>query len=254
MPLQPHEIQDFYEECYTPGVDGEKYRQWRELGALGKADHVVELARAIGLAAPGSVVEVGCGDGAVLAELGRRGFGARHVALEISESAVELARRRPEIAEAQVFDGTHVPAGDGAYDLAFATHVLEHVPSPGPLLREMMRAARAVIVEVPLEDNLSARRPAARAASEGAGHLQRFDRGQVRRLIVDAGWQVRAELLDPLPREVHLFGRETAAARAKGWAKWAVRAALAGVPSLGTRLITMHYAVAATPAPASRDD
>ena len=35
--LAEEQIQEFYEQCYTPGVDGDKYRRWRELGAEGKA-------------------------------------------------------------------------------------------------------------------------------------------------------------------------------------------------------------------------
>src|SRR4051794_35560344 len=112
MRLRPDEMQDFYEKSYTPGADGDRYGQWRELGALGKADHVIQLSRDIGLSAPETVLEVGCGDGAVLAELGRRGFGRRRVALEISASAVALARGRPELAEVAVFDGVRIPAPD----------------------------------------------------------------------------------------------------------------------------------------------
>jgi SAM-dependent methyltransferase len=245
--LHEDQLQEFYEQCYTPGVDGDKYRRWRDLGAVGKADHVVELARRAGLPAPATVAEVGCGDGAVLTELGRRGFGERRVGYEISASGVKLTAEREEVAEAHVFDGSRLPVADGAYDLVFATHVLEHVPDPVPLTREMLRAGRAVIIEVPLEANVSARRPGARAASEGVGHLHRFDRAAIRRLVTDAGWKVDAELLDPLPREVHLFHAETGAARAKGYAKWALRAAATGLPAVGERLVTLHFAVVATP-------
>jgi SAM-dependent methyltransferase len=247
MPLRPADIPEFYENAYAPIADGERYRRWRELGAVAKADHVVALAHRIGCAAPGVVAEIGCGDGAVLGELGRRGFGTTRVGFEISAAAVRIATERPEIAEVAVFDGARLPADDGAYDLAFATHVLEHVHAPAPLLREMMRVARAVVVEVPLERNVSARRPAARAMSEAAGHVQRFDRAAIRRLVTDAGWPVRGEIVDPLGADVHLFGRGSPAARAKGRAKWAVRRALAVSPALGTRLVTMHYAVVATP-------
>jgi SAM-dependent methyltransferase len=246
MRLAADQLHDFYEDCYTPGIDGEKYRRWRELGALGKADHVVDLARAAGCPAPDVVAEVGCGDGAVIAELGRRGFGRTRIGLEISDSGVRLAAQRPEVTEAMVFDGERLPVDDGAYDLAFATHVLEHVPDPQPLLREMLRAARVVVVEVPLENNVSARRPAARAASDAVGHLHRFDRARVRRLIADAGGRPGPEILDPLPLAVHVFDRTTPGALAKGRAKWAVRRALAAVPPVGGRLITMHYAVVAT--------
>ena len=247
MRLSPDDLHEFYEQCYTPGADGEKYRRWRDLGAVGKADHVVALAARAGVGAPATVAEIGCGDGAVLAELGRRGFGARRVGFEISASGVRLAAEREEIAEAHVFDGERLPVGDGAFDLAFATHVLEHVPDPEPLVREMTRVCRALVIEVPLEDNLSARRPAARAASEGVGHLHRFDRARIRRMVTAAGWRVRGELADPLPREVHLFGATTPAARTKGYAKWALRRGLAAVPGVGERLVTLHYALIATP-------
>jgi SAM-dependent methyltransferase len=246
--LAEDQLHEFYEQCYTPGADGEKYRRWRELGAEGKADHVVALVERAGIPAPTTICEVGCGDGAVLGVLGRRGFGERRVGYEISSTGVKLAAERGEVAAAAVFDGEHLPDADGAYDLVFATHVLEHVPDPAPLTRELLRvAARAVIIEVPLEDNLSARRPAARAASEGVGHLHRFDRRAIRRLVTDAGWRVGAELVDPLPREVHTFGAETPRARLKGDVKWAVRAGAAAIPALGERLITLHFAVLALP-------
>lgn len=247
MALREDQLQDFYEDCYTPTPGGEKHARWRELGAVGKAGHVVSLAARAGCSAPRVVAEVGCGDGAVLAELGRRGFGARRVGFEISSTGADLAGRRAEVDEAHVFDGARLPAEEGAYDVVFATHVLEHVPDPLPLTRELLRVGRVVVIEVPLEDNLSARRPAARAASEGVGHLQRFSRRQIRRLVAGAGGQVRGELLDPLPLEVHRFGAVTPSQHARGVAKWAVRRALAVVPAVGERAITMHYAVAATP-------
>ena len=121
----------------------------------------------------------------------------RRVGFEIAAAAVEIAAARPEIASVEPFDGDHVPAPDGAYDLVFATHVLEHVPAPARLLAELTRVGRAVVIEVPLEANLAARRPAARAASAAAGHIQHFDRGQVRRLVADAHWTVRARARRP---------------------------------------------------------
>ena len=195
--LADDELHEFYEQCYTPGADGDKHRRWRELGAEGKADHVVDLVARAGLPAPRTVCEVGCGDGAVLGVLGRRGFGGGARRLRISASGVRLAAEREEVTEARVFDGAHLPVADDAYDLVFATHVLEHVPDPAPLARELLRAGRAVVVEVPLEANLSARRPAARAASEGVGHLHRFDRRAIRALVAGAGGRGRRRARRP---------------------------------------------------------
>jgi SAM-dependent methyltransferase len=245
--LAEDQLHAFYEQCYTPGADGETHRRWRELGAEGKADHVLELVARSGLPAPRTVCEVGCGDGAVLGVLGRRGFGGERVGYEISASGVKLAAQRPEVDEAHVFDGAHLPVPDAAYDLVFATHVLEHVPDPAPLTGELLRAGRAAVIEVPLEANISARRPAARAASEGVGHLHRFSRRAIRQLVEDAGGRVAAELVDPLPRAVHTFYARGGAARAKGTAKWALRAGAAAIPALGERLVTLHFAVLALP-------
>ena len=187
MPLSEDEIPAYYQHCYEEKPGSAQYGRWRELCAVGKADHVTALAAAIGCNEPATLAEVGCGDGSVLAELGRRGFGCERVGLEISRSGAELAARHREITRVEVFDGLSIDAEDDAYDLSFATHVLEHVLDPGPLLREMMRCSKAVIIEVPLENNLSARRPAARRTSDAVGHVQRFDRGQIRGLVEELG-------------------------------------------------------------------
>jgi SAM-dependent methyltransferase len=249
MRLRPEDIHDFYENCYSAGPQGENSGRWRELGAVIKANHVAKLIERSGIDAPDVVVELGCGDGAVLAELGRRKIGGTRVGLDISSSGIRMASNRPEVAQARVFDGRHIIAADGEYDLAIATHVLEHVPQPDLLLREMLRVARAAIVEVPLERNLSARRPAARVASEAAGHLHRFTARRIRAMIADAGWRVEGEIFDPLPPAIHAYGRGTRFGKAKGYAKWAVRATLAASPALGQRMITLHYAAIALPAP-----
>lgn len=183
----------------------------------------------------------------MLAELARRGIGERRTGIDISSAAITRAAGRPEVTEARRFDGVRIEARDRSYDLAICTHVLEHVADPLALLTEITRAARAIVIEVPLERNLAARRASALALSQSAGHLQRFDRASMRRLIATTGWRVRGELLDPLPVAVHTFGADNARALTKGYAKWAVRSALAAVHPLGERLMTLHYAALATP-------
>ena len=248
MRLEVDQIQDFYERCYSPSADGEEWVGWRALGAVTKADHVVSLLERAGVADVETVAEIGCGDGAVLEELARRGIGAVRTGMDISSTALAMAAAQPGVSAVHQFDGTHIPAEDSAFDLVIATHVLEHVPTPQPLVDELLRVSRrALLIEVPLERNVSARRPAARAASEAAGHLHRFDRGQMRRMIARPGWRIRAELVDPLPAAVHAFGADTPAARARARVKSLVRSGLTLWPPLGERLITLHYAVIATP-------
>jgi len=241
------EIREFYENCYSHHANGVEgiFGRWRELGALTKSDHICQLLELI--PAPREVLEVGCGDGAVLAELARRGIGETRTGIDISSTAIRLAASRPGVTEARLFDGVRIDARDRSYDLVVCTHVLEHVSAPLDLLTEITRVGRAIVIEVPLERNLSARRASARALSQNVGHLQRFDRASVRRMIAAAGWRVQSELLDPLPLAVHTFGADTPRALTKGYAKWAARSALAAVRPIGERLMTLHYAALATP-------
>ena len=244
------ELRDVYEEQYNAGsAEGIRYGQWRALCAQGKADHVVQLARLLA-ESPRLVAEVGCGDGGVLSALAARGLGERRHGFEISERAVQLAAGRPEIERVQRFDGATLPASDGAYDLGVLSHVLEHVPDPVPLLAETARACRAVVVEVPLEDNRSASRPAAQRGREAIGHLHRFSRADVHRLTCGAGLQVIGELADPLPLRVHRFWPGGPAARMKASGKAALRRALFTVaPAAAERAFTVHYAALLVPRP-----
>ncbi|MCW3017886.1 MAG: SAM-dependent methyltransferase [Solirubrobacterales bacterium] len=237
----------FYDAAYAQApADAALYSSWRALGAVGKAEHVIALCARAGVWAGGNPIntlEVGCGDGALLCELRRRGFGGALSGVEITQAAVEIARSRTEIESVELYDGEHLAAADGAYELGVVSHVLEHVPDPAALLREAARACRAVLVEVPLEANWSARRAGKREHAAEVGHVQRLDRRTVREIVARAGLSIAAELQDPLPLQAHRFFARTARARASATLKWAVRAALHRLcPPLARRLFTVHYA------------
>src|SRR5690349_11765217 len=173
-PAAPHPAVDhaaFYAAGYAPGdpARAELGGRWRALGARNKAGHVVELCGRARLR-PATLVEIGCGEGAVLAELAARGLAPALDGFELSATAIALARQRdiPGAGRLEAYDGARVPAADGAYDLAVLTHVLEHVADPAALLAEAARVARWVLVEVPLEANRSASRPAKRALAAAA--------------------------------------------------------------------------------------
>jgi SAM-dependent methyltransferase len=238
----------FYDEAYSKDpASAALYARWRALGARGKADHAIALCERAGRA-PRSTLEVGCGDGALLCELHRRGFGGRLAGVEITEAAVSIARARPEIASVELYDGVHLPGRDSAYDLGILSHVLEHVPDPTALLAEVARACEAVIVEVPLEANLSARRAAKREHAAEVGHLQRLDRVAVHGLVARAGLTIACELDDPLPLAVHLFFAAGRSARAAAGVKWGLRRGLHRLsPPLARRAFTLHYACLCVP-------
>jgi ubiquinone/menaquinone biosynthesis C-methylase UbiE len=239
----------FYDEAYSQTPErAAQYARWRALGAIGKADHVVALCERAGVR-PQSTLEVGCGDGALLCELHRRGFGGRLSGVEITDAAVAIARARAQIDSVERYDGAHLPDRDGAHDLGILSHVLEHVPDPSALLAEVARTSTVVVVEVPLEANVSARRAVKREHAEEVGHLQRLDREAMRRIVARAGLRVAGEIEDPLPLTVHRFFATSVRGRVQGTVKWALRRALHGAaPSLARRLFTVHYACLCVPA------
>ena len=252
----------FYDDAYTQEpAAAALYARWRALGALGKADHVIALCARAGIGTDGhgagdhgaggrafKTLEVGCGDGALLCELHRRDFGGVLSGVEITEAAVAIARTRPQIDSVELYDGLHLPSADGAYELGVLSHVLEHVPDPVALLKEVARACHAVIVEVPLEANWSARRAGKREHAAEVGHLQRLDRQAVREIVARAGLSIAAELDDPLPLQVHRFFAQTPSQRLAANAKWAARAGLHRLaPALARRTFTVHYACLCLP-------
>jgi SAM-dependent methyltransferase len=246
------ELLRFYEDAYSSDpAHSVEYARWRALGAVGKADHVIALCERAGVV-PTSTLEVGCGDGALLSELRRRGFGGRLTGVEISDAAVAIVRQRPQIDAVARYDGLHLPDGDEAHDLGILSHVLEHVPDPPALLAEVARTCRAVLVEVPLEANLSARRAGKREHAAEVGHLHRLDRRAARQIVARAGLQIACELEDPLPLTVQRFFATGARGRAQATVKWATRASLHRLaPQLARRLFTVHYACMCV-APATR--
>jgi SAM-dependent methyltransferase len=242
------ELVGFYEHSYAhEGEQARLYARWRALGAKGKANHVMKLCVQAAIR-PESTLEVGCGDGALLGELHARDFGGALHGVEITAAAVSIAKARAEIDSVELYDGQHLPAATGAYELGILSHVLEHVPDPAGLLGEVARVCGAVVVEVPLEDNLSARRAGKREHADEVGHLQHLSRASTRAIVARAGLRVAGELEDALPLEVHRFFASTPAAHAAATGKWGVRRGLhALAPALARRVFTVHYACLCLP-------
>jgi len=101
---------------------------------------------------PRRVLEVGCGEGIVLASLAARLPGTRFDGLELDEMALEQARVRCPGAKLVRGDACELPFGDQSFDLVVCLEVLEHLPEPARALRELRRVARGgCLLSVPHE-------------------------------------------------------------------------------------------------------
>jgi SAM-dependent methyltransferase len=101
---------------------------------------------------PRRILEVGCGEGIVLATLADRLPGAQLDGLELDEAALEEARTRCPRATLVRGDACALPFVDQSFDLVVCLEVLEHLPEPARALRELRRVARAgCLLSVPHE-------------------------------------------------------------------------------------------------------
>jgi len=114
----------------------EAHRYTKEWHIPGAAD----FAGARGL----KVLEIGCGlgtDGAQFAEAG-----ADYTGVDLTEAAVELARRRFELfnlpGKFQTADAENLDFADDSFDLVYSHGVLHHTPETAKAIREIYRVLR----------------------------------------------------------------------------------------------------------------
>jgi len=153
-------------------------------------------ARVLDLAAPepgATVADVGCGNGAYLAELARRGFAGRALGLDMSPGMLDAARERltssgsselPGRLALLTADATALPLPDGVADLTLAMHMLYHVPDPSAAVRELRRVTRPggrVVIGLNAPDHLRELREivaAARGDGRRGGERVTLDDGE----------------------------------------------------------------------------
>ncbi|MFN8389737.1 MAG: class I SAM-dependent methyltransferase [Bdellovibrionota bacterium] len=102
---------------------------------------------------PDSVLDVGCGEGFFLREMRARGaLVGRYTGIDLRPDALsEAAALHPgeTFLNVDLLDWDQAPR---SFDLIIASQVLEHLPNPEPMLRQICRLAkRSVLVTVPLE-------------------------------------------------------------------------------------------------------
>jgi ubiquinone/menaquinone biosynthesis C-methylase UbiE len=112
------------------------------------------LARLADVQPRDCLLEVGCGGGHVLQQFPQ----ARRTGIDLSASMLRRAHIRLN-GSAQLLRASadRLPFADGAFQVVLCTEVLEHVPDPSAVLRELMRVAAPgarVVISIPNERNI----------------------------------------------------------------------------------------------------
>lgn len=224
------ELRQHYSGYYADGVS-----EWRRIGARGKAENLFALCRGV---PHDSVLEIGAGDGALLAEMEAARFGSRLHALDISESAIECVESRGlvNLERCAVYDGFTVPFEDGRFDLVVLSHVLEHVEFPRRLVYEAARVGRHVFIEVPLELNARLKRD---FVFDSLGHINAYSPKTIRREVQSCGMEVLEQIVVNPPLAAYRHR-----SRLLGPLAYAIKeATLRVLPPVATSIWTYHSAL-----------
>ena len=94
------------------------------------------------------VLDIGCGDGALIDELTRmRGCDARGIEIDMAEVAQTISRGLPVMHGDADTDLAHYP--DRAFDYVVLSRTLQAVEQPRAVLRQMLRISERAIVSFP---------------------------------------------------------------------------------------------------------
>jgi SAM-dependent methyltransferase len=119
-------------------------------GFEGALDELLERAE------PGSLLDVGCGEGVLVQRWAQRlGESTRVVGIDLQEESIQAGwaqRTAPNLEYRVMATENPLPFAENEFALATAIEVLEHVPDPERTLGEMARCAeRHLLVSVPRE-------------------------------------------------------------------------------------------------------
>jgi len=135
--------------------------------------------------APATVLEIGCGQGAMGARLAAAV--PSYTGVEPDHSSFEVARERIEAAGGVVLKGTHRLAPPGPYDLVCAFEVLEHLEDDACALADwaaLVRPGGHLMLSVPAWPERFA------PTDVRSGHFRRYSPQGLAELVTVAGFEV----------------------------------------------------------------
>lgn len=161
-----------------------------------------ELTRGLKIRATDTVIDVGCGEGGIIAFCAQQGSEVIFVDMDEGKLAATEARVKQSPAHAYraiASDCDPIPLPDGSGDVVICTEVLEHVSDPRKFLSELIRVTRPggqLLVSVP--DSRSELLIGVTAPDnyfEAPNHVRVFAADELKSLILEASLQIETEQL-----------------------------------------------------------
>ena len=234
-PFKTPQFNQHFEGAYS-----ERDIAWKGLNAIDKAANIQTM---LGMEKVESVLEVGCGTGAILAELVKRGIGRTHRGIDLVAPDSHLAPGAEQLSLSQ-FDGETIQFPDRSFDFVYASHVVEHVLNPRGFLGEVARVAKRLIyLEVPCELHARLTHKDMQSTLD-IGHINSYSPESFALLCQTAGLKIIDIRLFDHSSAVHRFHKTLVT----GTIAMKIRRAFLSVnPIFASRLFTYHCGALCAP-------
>ena len=166
------------------------------LHAAGASSVARATAPGVAVGSPLRVLDVGCGEAQITAELARAGFDM--LGVDIAEEPLRRARRRHAELDLRLIEEVDWPLPDASFDAVWSGETLEHVLDTSAWLSEVRRVLRprgSLLLSTPAHDPLTllglALKPRAFARHFDArsDHLRFYNRRMLAQLLADFGFE-----------------------------------------------------------------
>jgi len=172
--------QEYYED-----VPAGRRDYWRKMAAC--RHRVDTILTELGRYRPGTILDLGCGDGALLEEIERMLPNALLAGVDISSRQVALNQRsRPGVRWFVCdLDGDFVVSEEGSeFDALIAAEVIEHLDYPDRFLRSALTLAGPQCHLF-----LSTQSGPLRETERRVGHRRHYTPDDLSRLLIETGWK-----------------------------------------------------------------
>ena len=141
-----------------------------------------------------TVLDIGCGTGALLMMIHERKKGARLFGVDLSEEMIKVAQAKlGNAADLAVSDSEKLPFESGSFDLVLCTFSFHHYPNPTVVFKEMHRVlspeGRIIMADplapIPVRQVLNMLVP---SMNDGTVHY--YSKREMSRLAESVGWTV----------------------------------------------------------------
>jgi ubiquinone/menaquinone biosynthesis C-methylase UbiE len=175
---------------YVDGGYAQQNPDWHQGDSPWKAQQILKMIERTGLK-PQSICEIGCGAGAILANLQKSRPECTFTGYEISPQAFQLAASKSNQG-LRFFHGSRPEPGQ-AFDLVLVIDVVEHVDDCFDFLRKLQPHGQDFILHIPLDLSVLSvlREWPLMKRRRGVGHLHYFTKATALATLEDAGYQVR---------------------------------------------------------------